>query len=429
MTVEFKNNIYFLNIFKKFSGIILGLFSIMLLNRILEPKYRGEYAYILSMVNMLSVILNLGISVSYSYFKRKKDKDYLKIFYSLSLIQLIISLIISFVLLVIVKNNILFAVVLMTGISVFRIQLNYYSIIEDAKANMISTVVSSVINLFFLLYIFLFNKNNLELTYLAYTLKDVMFSFLLIKKLKLRIQNKKTNKKVYIEILKYGIIPMLTTLLISVNYKIDIIILKFLDVKLYNIGLYTTSVSLAEYAWLIPDIFKEVLINKNAEKDDIDSMTFSIRILTILMAIIYIIILIFGKSILSFVFGESYVGGYKVTLIIFLGIHSMVYVKIIGTLYTAQGEWKFYRKVLSYSVILNIALNFALIPFFDIYGAALASIFSYSLAGGLFIFDFKKKYNVKFSELLLVQKKDVMVIIRIINRFTTKRRNNVKRNT
>lgn len=363
MTVEFKNNIYFLNIFKKFSGIILGLFSIMLLNRILEPKYRGEYAYILSMVNMLSVILNLGISVSYSYFKRKKDKDYLKIFYSLSLIQLIISLIISFVLLVIVKNNILFAVVLMTGISVFRIQLNYYSIIEDAKANMISTVVSSVINLFFLLYIFLFNKNNLELTYLAYTLKDVMFSFLLIKKLKLRIQNKKTNKKVYIEILKYGIIPMLTTLLISVNYKIDIIILKFLDVKLYNIGLYTTSVSLAEYAWLIPDIFKEVLINKNAEKDDIDSMTFSIRILTILMAIIYIIILIFGKSILSFVFGESYVGGYKVTLIIFLGIHSMVYVKIIGTLYTAQGEWKFYRKVLSYSVILNIALNFALIPF------------------------------------------------------------------
>ena len=45
------------------------------------------------------------------------------------------------------------------------------------------------------------------------------------------------------------------------------------------------------------------------------------------------------------------------------------------------------------------------------------------------LFSCKKKYNVKFSELLLVQKKDVMVIIRIINRFTTKRRNNVKRNT
>ncbi len=110
---------------------------------------------------------------------------------------------------------------------------------------------------------------------------------------------------------------MYTTLLISINYKVDVILLKFLNINLIEIGLYTVGVSLAEYGWLIPDIFKDVMINKTAKKDDIDNMTFSLRISSTMMILVFAFIIVGGKHMLMILFGSAFIGAYSVTVIIF----------------------------------------------------------------------------------------------------------------
>jgi len=74
--------------------------------------------------------------------------------------------------------------------------------------------------------------------------------------------------KVASRAIKFGIFPMLSTLLITSNYRVDVIIMKqFLDYR--EIGYYIVGVELANKVWLISNAFKEVVFSKTAKKDSI----------------------------------------------------------------------------------------------------------------------------------------------------------------
>lgn len=409
------SNIYILSTFKKFNVIIFGVISTALLNRYLGPAGKGEYAYLLSISNIMVVLFNVGINMSYPNFKRRGDKEYLQIFQALSILEFVLMLIITVLSYLVTGNTKIFIVLLLTTVGIFRLQLNYYNLIENIKGHTIITILSSMISLLLIITMFQLTTANLIYAYTVYILKDIFNIVLSLKNLKSRIHSHHFDLSTWKEIILFGLVPMYTTLLISINYKIDVILLSTLGVNISLIGLYTVGVSLAEYGWLIPDIFKDVMINKTAIKDDIKNMSFSLRISSSMMMFIFIGLVIFGKSILLLLFGAEFTGAYAVTVIIFFGIYSMIYCKIIGTLYIAKGQWKFYSYVLTVSVISNIVLNFIFIPSWGINGAALASVVSYTIAGAIFLIDFKKTYSLKYSELLFVTKNDIKKMFSIFN--------------
>ena len=200
---------------------------------------------------------------------------------------------------------------------------------------------------------------------------------------------------------------MLSGLLIIANYKIDIIMLNYMNVSYYEIGLYATGLALAEYIWLIPEIFKDVIQKRSATENAVESINFSTRISTTIIIIIFIGILLFGKPAIGILFGRDYIDAFEVTIILFIGVYSMIYYKIIGTLFIADSKSKQYFLILLAGSVINIIVNLGLIPKLKIIGAATASVISYSLIGILFLMLYKKYYNVKIKDVLFIKKHDI----------------------
>ena len=178
-----------------------------------------------------------------------------------------------------------------------------------------------------------------------------------------------------------------------------------------EIGLYTVGIGLAEYAWLVPDAFKNVLFARTAKKNSVQSVITSIKVNTVIILVILAGVLLLGKHVINFLYGVEYSDSYSVTCIIFLGVPAMMLFKLIGPLYIAEGKQKLYFIILVISVVANAGLNLFLIPTMGKIGAALASVGSYLVCGLVFYLRFIRDYHIVWYEPLLLRKKDLKGLI------------------
>ncbi|MBC2175868.1 hypothetical protein HCB27_04530 [Listeria booriae] len=409
------NNAFFLTFVKKGFVVLNGIVSLMLVARYFGPAMRGEYMFIINVVIVGTTILNLGISLIYPHF-RKQDKRAKNLFVSYSFLQFFLYLIISLLILIITKNIVLGISALLISVNVLNLQVTQINLVENLKQQSMIIIASSLINTILITLAFFLTSENLFLILIIFGLKSyvsMVFSLVSLcgSDFKFTIVPVKYKKMTVLAFL-----PLLTSFLIAINYQADIIILKMMSVDFYHIGLYSTGVALAEYSWMIPDIFKEVMFHHNARKDDVQRMTFSIRLGFTAVVLVAVLVIALGKPILGLLFGADFVAAYPIVVWMFLAVPFMVYTKIIGTLFSANGGWRFYFITLLISVLLNIGLNVALIPSFHIYGSAFASVISYAFCGLTMLIWFKRKYKVPFRDVLFVKWEDVQKVAPFLSR-------------
>ncbi|MBC1888828.1 oligosaccharide flippase family protein [Listeria booriae] len=407
-------NVYGITIIKKGIVIISGLLSMILLTRFLGPELKGEYSYLFNLVTIGMTILNLGISLVYPEYKRR-EREYRNVFITLSLLQFVVYIALSLLFFFLSGMGNYGIVAILISVSILNLQLSQLNLVEDIRSHSVITIIGAVSNLLFTMILFYFFNSNVSLVLLVFLIKNVILIACTLKVL-MRNFHFDGSKKVFQTILVTGMLPMLTTFLISINYRVDIVLLGWMNVSFYDIGLYSTGVQLAEYAWMIPDIFKEVMLHKNARRDDIKALLFSLRMATTSVLFFGLLMIVGGKWLIEFMFGSNFSGAYSITILMFLAVPAMVYTKIIGTLFIANGKWRFYFVTLLITVLLNIALNIALVPFFGTMGSAAASIVSYSLSGGVFLNWLVRNTEAKWYDAILIQKQDVVQIWQIIKR-------------
>lgn len=106
------------------------------------------------------------------------------------------------------------------------------------------------------------------------------------------------------------------------------------------------------------------------------------------------ILIFWGKFVLS-IFGAEYIVVYNTLVILTLGR----LVKSIGgttDIILTMTEYQYLAsKIMVVTLIANIALNFALIPIFNIEGAALATAITTAVSNTVFIFFIRKKMGLK----------------------------------
>ncbi len=77
----------------------------------------------------------------------------------------------------------------------------------------------------------------------------------------------------------------------------------------------------------------------------------------------------------------------------------------------------------SVSLVVNIVLNFILIPKYGIEGAALASTISYILAGAILVVMVKIESSIPLRQILFIDKSDLRIyretIVRIFKKLNT----------
>ncbi len=408
------NNIYMLSLLKKSNTILFGLIATIFLNRALGSTLRGEYAYIYNIISTLVVILHLGISSIFPNYYRKKREWTTSTFVAMFIMQFIFYMLTGVITSIVLKSNDVLIWSMAVAFGVLSNQMQNICIVTNYKASVIANIAGVILNAILLFIVFVFYPKNLDYAFMSLIIKEFIIIIISILAIRKDVSLKQVNFSECFGIIRTGIVIMLTNLLIILNYRVDVIMLKYLHIDYYDIGLYSVGISLAEYAWIIPDIFKEVIINKTASKDNLESVSFCIRMSSTASIIVYIVILFFSKGLIVLLFGLEYEQAYSVTNIIFLGIYSMIYCKLLGALFLAQGKWFFYFFVLLGSAIINIAVNIFLIPIMGINGAAVTSVVSYTFAGGWFLISYKKNYSLSYWDLLFIQKNDINKLLAYI---------------
>ncbi len=155
-----------------------------------------------------------------------------------------------------------------------------------------------------------------------------------------------------------GILPLLSLLLITSNYNIDIFILKELA-KFEDVGIYSLAVNLGGQLWLIPDAFKDVLFGKNAKKNDIKSIVEAIKfnfVFSLFHGVVFSSF--FGRMLIGFLYDDEFIRAYVPLVIIISGNVFMIFYKFIYTLFIADGKRKLSVVIFSVSVLIKCGVKF-----------------------------------------------------------------------
>lgn len=157
----------------------------------------------------------------------------------------------------------------------------------------------------------------------------------------------------------------------------------------YNVGIYSVAVTFSNMFLMVPDSFKEILFGDSAKRTfEKNKAINAIKVSFLFMILLIIGFLSFGEFAITLLYGSSYIKAFPITLVIFLGSLSMIFFKILQPIYISQGKQSVAIKILSVSALINISLNWYLIPNYQITGAAIASAISYTVCGLFFIIDY-----------------------------------------
>lgn len=406
--------------------LFIGMISSIIIARVLGPKNQGIYSLVILIPNIISTFLIFGVDVSsiYQIGKEEDKKEKINFFISLAVIISLVSLIISFPIVLIFKdillgeisiNYVLLALTL-SPIMVFnQIIGSIFKGLEDFYIfNMIS-IIQKV--LFFLTVLLLFITPKLNIVIIGLIMSSLFQTTYLLIKLK-NINNKFKFVLTYKDIkesLSYGIKVYLSNLITFLNYRFDIIIMKtFLPFA--QIGYYSVAVSIVEKLWIVSTSISTVIFPRlsgsksNIERNNITGkMT---RIVFTMTLIISIILFLLSDFLIPLLFSKDYVSSVKPLKILLVGIFFLSFSRVLSNDISARGYPQI-NTVLSFiNLLINISLNILLIPRFGSNGAAIATSISYTSQSILTIIMYLRLSKNKLKNILLIKKSDISQLLR-----------------
>ncbi len=411
-------NPYVFSVLSKLCVVLLGFAYTVCQSRYLGPSLKGDVAYISSITQITSIVFGVGIHQAYPYYKKKSKEDVAPFFTKLTVGMLLCYSIIAIIASLIYHNDIdMIAIIMMTPLLVYNRIIAYINMVETPNKKNATELVADFILLVSVIVLWIFVPATIMWGIFLLVIKDFILACIYTYRLREKILSPiSIDKKTVLEIFRYGIYPMLALLMTTLNYRVDVIMLKHF-VTSDKVGIYSVGVMLAERVWMIPDALKEVMISNLAKGKGKDEVCFVIRICNSACIIVVLGILVLGQPFINLFFGSEYSSAYSVTVVILIGVVFMVYYKLIGAFNIVEGKQKENFVYLIISVICNCLLNIVLIPVFGNIGAAIASIFSYAISAGLFIRRFVKDNPVKMNDMLLINRTDVN---RLITKFGSK---------
>ena len=405
-----KKNDHMLSIVNKIYAMFMGVLSSSFCTRLLGVEYRGEYSYISQVANILVLILNFGIYQSYVYNFRRQGRSILPKYLSVFIMQFISYLILFFVIAFISKSYTLCLILALVPFNCLKLQMENIMLVENFKAKMLTNMfnVTLIASLYFVFWKF-GAGNKLFIVILITVLVDILTVVIYFIVCKEKISIKYIDFSFFCGLLKFGFFPMLSALLVSLNYNIDIIFLKKMGTQ-YDLSIYSVAAAVVNYVWMIPDALRDVLSNRVARNDN-KTVAISVKASTTFCIMVFITFILFGKIVLRILYGEDFVPSYKIVLILFLGVFSMIYFKLLGVVLISEGRNIGFFCIMLISVVSNVVANYLFVPRYGGEGAAWASVISYSVCGITFLFYFSKLHKKSVKKYLFFDKEEKDMVL------------------
>lgn len=309
------------------------------------------------------------------------------------------------------ERSLMGVLIVVTGYSTI---VGHVLLIEKPNIRNRIFMFSHICETLFVIVLFIFTKANLLLAVIAYLFADVFKIIGFIPRIGFKIDHHYHFSDLK-ELYAYGFFPMIALLLTTLNYKIDIIMLKnYSFISLSDVGIYSIGYAIANKTLLIPDSLKVILISKLAKGKDYNEVARIMRISFAVCLLMALFIIILGKPFLYYLYGSEYAGAYSVICISVSGTVFMTFFKMISQYNIMNRKQVLNAGMLAISIIVNIVLNVLLVPLFGIDGAAFATAIGYFVCSMVFIRYFCNATNTKIRDVFFIQKKDISSIVNAV---------------
>ncbi len=374
--------------FASFIARLLSFIASIIALHLIDDTKLGLVIYAFSIISFILPIGGLGLHQGLIRYGALLGSDIEKnslfvyvlkrgIFWSVALSLLVIGLSFVFEDLLLESQEyiILLSFVIPTTfiLEIIKIQLRlFHRNVAFAKVEITYAVVL-VIAVFLLSY---FYK---EVGYsIALIVAPLITSFLFFNKLNINLISKEKLSITNITFWKYGFFSSLSNVATQFLMAIDILLIGYLlmnseAVTIYKyISLIPLSLLFLSRVFMTTD-FVKITENISDKKYLKDYMKNYMLIFFILSSIILLFSMVFSKYILSF-FGTSFVEYHMTFIILIVGICGiLIFRGLYGNLLSAIGKASTNYWIALTAILLNIVLNYFLIPKFGIQGAAMTS--------------------------------------------------------
>lgn len=251
-------------------------------------------------------------------------------------------------------------------------QLMYYSI-----GNVINTFLIAAFNILFLLVF----KMGIEGYLLAFTLANAIVAvYALIVGKGYRSFASALDFSMMKQMLKYSVLLIPNSLMWWIMNSSDHIMVTSMISVAAN-GIYAISYKLPSLVSIITTVFNQAwsysAIREEGSKDEEEYNNDVLKKLTCIVVLIGLLILVFAKPFLKVYVASEYYSSWKYISFLTVGLVYATLATFMATSYTVHKDSAGYLCSATFGALLNVAMNFMLIPHFGIYGAALATCISY----------------------------------------------------
>lgn len=410
------NNDYVFSVLTRIYLILAGVVISSLQVRFLGKDLNGELAYINSSTNILNTIFVCGIHQSYVYYRRQRGEKFRDYYMGSVTILFGIYIAISVLIQLIARPDFDTAVIVLTIPILFYIKIvRYVTLVEYPKTKNEVEIIRNTAKIIFLAAIFFWVKATPIWILVLLLFQELLSLVLYLKKLGVKMIIDKDSMHLLWLLISFGIFPMLSLLLTTLNYRIDVVMLKS-AVTYASVSIYTIGVQIGEECWAIPDAIRDILMSKLTNGKTAKEVCKVIRYSNSIMLLAQLAMVALGSLAIQILYGKGYSESYNILLMIMLSSYGMIYTKMISTYNVAEGKQKINLLYMIFTAGSNIIINFLLIPKLGIYGAGVASVISYNLGGILQIRYFCRLTDSKFSDMLFIRKKDITELKQVLGK-------------
>jgi len=181
----------------------------------------------------------------------------------------------------------------------------------------------------------------------------------------------------------------------------------------FDIGLYSRAAAVCGLILLIPQTFGSMLYAKWASavsNSKSKQLEMTIRAFLTYGYIMVLVVIIFGKTIISLLYGHAFLEAYQALAIL---APAFIAIAMSGACYnflSSDGRAGLTTFFLILSVFVSLIANFSLIPFMGIRGAALGTLLGNGLATVVCFGFCVRAYNLNYLKCLIITRADLEFI-------------------
>jgi O-antigen/teichoic acid export membrane protein len=398
---------------EKILRMVVGLFVSIWVARYLGPEQFGLFSYAQSFVGLFTAIATLGLDgiVIRELVKDESRRDeligtafWLKLLGALGVL-IVLAIAVNFTSNDSYTNSLVFIIASATIFQSFNVVDMYFQSKVLSKyivyVNVISLFLSSILKIVFILneapliafaWVILFDSFILASGFIYFYLKNRRHSEQSDRHSVLDTESSfawEFNKSTALSLLKDSWPLILSGIVISIYMRIDQVMIKEM-MGIEAVGQYAAAVRISEAWYFIPIAIGASLFPAIVKYKDVSEDLFHKKFQYFLDLMFYIglfmaiPIIIYSNLIVQVLYGSSYADAASVLELHAIGGVFVVIAIAQGKFWVTFNLQKELMWVTCSCAIANVGLNFMLIPFYGIDGAALATILSYLFGAMVF---------------------------------------------